>query len=308
MKTNKIFLMFSLIVCILGFTANSYAISLLPLVPENAGVVINFNLQKILNQKGIRAVVDKLIPIENSKDFENFYKKSGINPVKDIENVMIFLDKNGKTGILVNGTFDTDKIAAIAQKDAGIAGQISFEDLNGFKLLKSNLNKNGNTLIVDKYTLAFGEMAILDTITYLKGEQKKSILSNHEFAGLIHKMSMRSAFWGATVNTGKASDNSPVVAALENVKTSYFSVDYDKAFIFNFTGKVAAPKELPAFKNSLKNILDVFKGWCAAEPEVLKVLKKAKVQAKGTLARIIMRIPAKEFEALVKKLAEKSKK
>ncbi|HAE41156.1 MAG TPA: hypothetical protein DCG57_21350, partial [Candidatus Riflebacteria bacterium] len=74
-------------------TIAAYSSVLLPLVPSDAYLIVNFDFAAIVAQPEIKALVDTQIQT-NSNELVDFYKRAGIEPARDIRNVMLFLDSN----------------------------------------------------------------------------------------------------------------------------------------------------------------------------------------------------------------------
>ncbi len=285
------------------------AASLLTIVPDSSYLVVNFNLGRIMQQPDLKAAAQKMVSLKDD-NFSNFYTRAGIDPIKDISNVMLFLNSGEKACIVVNGTFNTDKISELIQSDSEVAKKIKIEDMLGFQAVKNIANKSSNVVFVDKNTVAFGEVSILEDLLKVKNGTAKSLATNKSFASLMKKMDTRAGLWGAmlpsTDNWAKPQTN-VVASTLKEIQSAFFSMNYGKFFTFNFTGQVEKAEQLAALESGLTNLLDAMRGWTAGSPEMLKLLKMAKVQAKGTLARVIMKVPADEFVNLMEKLGERAK-
>jgi hypothetical protein len=281
----------------------------LPLIPQDSYLVINFDLAAIAAQPEIRALIDEKTQTSEN-DYSDFYKKAGIDPVKDIRNVTIFLDSKERSGILVNGNFDVRKISELIQSDNEISKKFQISKIAGLQAVKNEKNQNANMVFVNKNTVAFGAEPVLEQIAALTRGKANSIVKNKAFSELIKKVDTGSNLWGA-VMAGKnwAQRMKMPVAGLQNMKSGFFSVDYDKEFILVFTGLVEKSKELPEFVTGMQNFLDAFKGWTASVPEFTELLKKANVQDdRKNLARIVLAVPAKEFKDSMNKLSDRLNK
>lgn len=288
-------------------TVAGFASAMLPLVPGDAYLVVNFDFASIANQPEIKALVDEQLN-NKTEDYSDFYKRAGIEPARDIKNVTIFIDGKERSGIIINGTFDTAKISELVQSDKDLAGKFEMATVEGMQTVKNILNDNANMMFVNPTTVAFGSEDVLKQVATLQAGKGEDINKNAAFAGLMEKVDTGSQFWGAIVATPNWQTRVNVpVAGLESMKTAFFSVDYDKEFTMVFTGLVGDNKELPKFTEAMQNLLDAFKGWVASVPEMTELLKSAQIQDnKENLARIVVSVPAEQFKATMAKLSEKT--
>lgn len=290
-------------------TVAGFCNGLLPLVPQESYLVVNFDFASIVKQPEIRAMLDEKMKI-NEQSYTDFYKRAGIEPARDIKNVTIFLDGKEKSGILVNGSFDVVKISKLIQSDKEISQKFQISKIAGLQTVMNSSNANANMMFVNKNTVAFGAEDILAKIAALQTGKSKSIEKNKAFSELIKKVDTDSNMWGAVVASANWAErmNMPV-AGFKSMKSGFFSFDYDKNFTMIFTGLVAKAKELPEFAGGMKNLLDAFKGWTASVPEFSALLKKAIVQDdKKKLARIFLEVPAAEFKTAMNKLSDRMSK
>ena len=284
----------------------AYSASLLPLIPQDSYLVINFDLPSIVKQPEIKALIDEKMQTSNN-DFSDFYKRAGIEPAKDIHEITIFLTNAQKSGIIVTGGFDSAKLSTLIQSDKDIATKFQVSEIEGLQAIKNSQNENANMVFVDKNTVAFGPEVVLKQIAQLQRGKGNSIARNKSFAHLMSKVDTKANLWGAVMASKNWAERVKVpVTGLQKMTSGFFSVDYDKEFILVFTGLVEKAKELPEFIQGMQNFLDAFKGWTASVPEFVQLLNKASVQDdKKNLARIILSVPAPEFKAAMNKLSDR---
>lgn len=290
-----------------AFAASASA--LLPLVPADAYLVVNFDFASIAKQPELKGILDQHMQTAG-QDYSSFYKRAGIDPTRDIKNIMIYLDAKERPCIVVNGSFETKKLSAMIQSDKELAANFKIDTIAGLQAVKNNVNANGNMIFVDANTVAFGSEEALSQVAQLQSGKAKDIKTNKAFTHLLERVETDANLWGAVVSTPnwETSKNIPV-PGLQAMKTGFFSLNYDKEFTMNFTGLVGKKDELPAFIDAMTNFLDAFKGWVASVPEMTEILKSAKVEDnKENLCRIVVSMPADEFKAQMAKVAEKGAK
>lgn len=302
MKLKALFTVALLVFC----SVAAFSASQLPLIPQDSYLVINFDMPSIVKQPEMKALIDEKMQTTGN-DYSDFYKRAGIEPVKDIQDVTIFLTNAQKSGIIVSGNFDVAKISELIQADKEISAKFQISEIEGLQAVKNSQNENANMVFVNKNTIAFGPEAVLKQIAMLQKGKAASIEKDKAFAHLMSKVDTKANMWGAVVAGPNWADSAKVpVTGLSKMKSGFFSVDYDKEFILVFTGLVEKAKELPEFIQGMQNFLDAFKGWTASVPEFTELLKKASVQDdKKNLARIVLSVPAKEFKDSMNKLSDR---
>lgn len=290
-------------------TISAYSSVLLPLVPSDAYLIVNFDFAAIAAQPEIKALVDTQIQT-NPNELVDFYKRAGIEPARDIRNVMLFLDGNERPCILVNGTFSAKKISELIQTDKDLSAGFEITTIDGLQAVKNKLNANGNMIFINETTMAFGAEEVLKQVSQLSTGKVKNINTNKAFAHLMERVDTDARLWGAVVTTPNWQSRVEIpVAGLQNMKTAFFSVDYDKEFTMDFTGLVEKKTELPEFADAMLNLLDAFRGWTASVPEMTELLKSAKVEDnQENMARIFIAVPAEQFKTTMAKLSESANK
>lgn len=288
-------------------TVSAFAGAMLPLVPGDAYLVVNFDFAALANQPEIKALVETQLNNQN-ETYTDFYKRAGIEPARDIKNVTIFVDAQERAGVIVDGAFDTAKISELVQSDAELAGKFAVSTIEGMQTVKNTANENASMMFVNKNTVAFGSEDILKQVAALNSGKVANLGDNKDFTGMMGKVDTSSQFWGAVVAgpNWQTRVNVPVTG-LENLKTAFFSVDYDKEFTMIFTALIGNKTEMPKFIAAMQNLLDAFKGWVASVPEMTELLKSAQIQDnKEDMARIVVSMPAEQFKASMIKIAEKA--
>lgn len=301
--------LFAAVVLFVLCAVGGFASAMLPLVPGDAYLIVNFDFASIVSQPELKTLIDtQLNSNEQAKDYTDFYARAGIEPARDIKNVLVFLDSKERAGIIVSGSFDTAKISELVQSDKELAAKFELVTIAGMQTVKNAANANANMMFVNQNTVAFGSEEILAQVAALQAGKGKDISKNADFTGLMKKVDTSSQLWGAVVAAPNWQSRVNVpVAGLESMKTAFFSVDYDKEFTMVFSGLVGDKKELPKFAEAMKNLLDAFKGWVASVPEMTELLKVAKIQDdKENIAKIVVAIPADQFKNTMIKLSEKA--
>lgn len=288
-------------------TVSAFAGAMLPLIPGDAYLVINFDFASLANQPEIKALVETQLNNQN-ESYTDFYKRAGIEPARDIKNVTIFVDASERSGVIVNGNFDTAKISELVQSDTELAGKFVLSTIEGMQTVKNTANDNANMMFVNKDTVAFGSEDVLKQVATINAGKAGNISANKDFTGMMEKVDATSQVWGAVVASPNWQTRLNVpVTGLENMKTAFFSVDYDKEFTMVFTALIGDKAEMPKFTAAMQNLLDAFKGWVASVPEMTELLKSAQIQDnKEDMARIVVSMPAEQFKTSMIKIAEKA--
>ncbi len=282
---------------------SAFAGALLPLVPADAYLVVNFDFASIVNQPELKAILDEHMNTR-AGDYSGFYTKAGIEPARDIKNVMIYLDAKERPCVVVNGTFATAEVSRLVQSDKELSANFQVAEIGGLQAVKNSANPNANMMFVNADTVAFGSEEVLTALATLQSGKARNIKDNKAFTHLMDRVDTKANLWGAVVATANWQSGNVPVPGFQAMRTGFFSIDYNKEFTLNFTGLVGKKEELPAFVDAMVNFLDAFRGWTASVPEMTEILKNARVEEdKENLCRIVVAIPAEEFKAQMAKVA-----
>ena len=300
-------------------TTSAFAADLMKLIPAETAFVLHLNLSKILTNENVKKSIDenmaKQTP-EQKKAYDEFIQKTGIDPLKSITEVMVFVaDKSEKkdkpdAAVLFNGTFDKNKILEAIKADPKAKEETIIEKFEGFDAIKSKKQDEGTGVFLDDTTAIVGTAAPIKSVIEVKNGKAKDLGTNEKFVSLMKKIDTAANLWGAGVIPealkAQAKAN-PQAAPLANVNTVCFSFNFDKDITFNFMGEVDKKENMDQVMTALNGFLAMVKMIAGQTPEAAEVLNLIKVEADGTTAKISMQVAKEKLDEIKKKIEERMK-
>ncbi len=295
---------------------------LLDFVPQNSPIVINLNLAKLLNFEAVKSYMDGLNKEQTDaqkKAMADFTQKTGLEPGKTIQNVLVFFQEKldpaalkDEAGVLLGGTFDVKKIVGAIESDPELAKTAETGTVEGLSSIGAKGNAAGKGVFLDGSTLLVANPSIIKTVAQLKDKKTQGIMANPAFASLMAKVDMEAGIWGGFVVTPalKASAKADKdVTALSGVNAVFFSINAEKDFSFNLTGEA---ENAPAVKEFLTNFVEGMKAWAGGAPEILDLIKATKVEGNDKSAKLTFQVPSgtftKAWEQFTQRISTPAKK
>ncbi|HNV71739.1 MAG TPA: hypothetical protein PKO06_18685, partial [Candidatus Ozemobacteraceae bacterium] len=251
-------------------TTASFAGDLMKLIPADSAFVLHLNLTKILANENVKKSIDenmaKQSP-EQKKAYDEFIQKTGIDPLKSITELMVFVATTGDKGkpdaaVLFNGTFDKNKIMEAIKADKKAAEETIIEKFEGFDAIKSKKADEGTGVFLDDTTAVVGTANPIKTVIDVKNGKAKDLGTNEKFVNLMKKIDTAANLWGAGVipeELKAQAKNNPQAAPLANVNTVCFSFNFDKDITFNFMGEVDKKENMDQVMTALNGFLAMIK-------------------------------------------------
>lgn len=178
------------------------------LLPADSDTVISINVKQIMDSDIVKKyAVEQMKQALQGADIKKFMDDLGLDPLKDIEKVVIggsWTDQNDIKGlVIIRGTFDPDKLyrAAEAQtkKDADHFSMIKDGNDVIFKYQPDNGNPVYGT-VVDKTTVILGtEKKYVTTATATAAAPPKKVELGKDIAVMINRMDDKASVWVAAV-------------------------------------------------------------------------------------------------------------
>lgn len=297
---SKLLLVISLLFFVSTFSIASAA-DLFSLVPYDASIVIKVQFQNIMEQPELKALFNASLPAFDNASYYDVFEKAGINPLKDIYNVVLFVDKDDKVGVLADGGFDAITTCELAQTDPDISRSFTLTAVSGLPALRSDLNAIANVVFVDQCTLAVGDLSVLDKIGQMSQDKKqRSIKDNPMFTFLERKLDVETPqVWGIGISGRKwlPTVKGPV-SGLDNVRATYFAFDYNENFTLDFTCLVTRSSQLQELVASLEQFLNGLEAYVSNVDGMAEILSNAIIQEdRENLARVFITMPANAFNS-----------
>ena len=297
---------FVTVLCLVFFSVTSFAADMLSLVPYNAALIVNVNLEKISALPGVKAFMDSALAESNNNKYTKDFEKLGINPYTDVKNIILFMTEDEKVAFLAEGTFDTIVTCETVQNDAELQKVYTYSAIGGLPALYNESAANSTVVFIDQRTLAFGDTEVLEIIGNLFNEkdEAKSIKKNPNFVYMTNRLDLNKQFWGAGFSGSNIWKSNVKTAPtdLDNVRMAIFDIDYGETdFEFAVSALVARNNELEALTKSFNELSNTFKGYVATVPGMTRIFENAKVTNDGSnMATYQIKMPVKDFnEALL---------
>ncbi|MBF0547942.1 MAG: hypothetical protein HQM08_26130 [Candidatus Riflebacteria bacterium] len=298
----------------------SFAGDLLSLTPDDAAFVVNVNLEKMLSSEVIKKQIDdnmaKQTP-EQKKSFDEFVAKTGIDPFKHIKGLLIFIgnkvdEKTQKpnAAVLIDGTFDSEKIIKAIKEDPKASEDAVIEKFEGLDCIKGKKNADGVGVFLDPNSAVIGNPDSIKTVIGVKKGTGKNIKTNANLDALLKKADTSAAIWGAGLLPAQLKEqakNNPQMQPLAAINALFFAFNYDKDLNFDFTGELDKKESLEGVMTSLNGFLAMIKMMAGQSPEAAQILNLIKVEGADTTAKITLKVPQATLDELKKKIEEKIK-
>lgn len=295
---SRLFFVLSLFVLVFTFSASSA--DLFSLVPHDASIVMKVQFQRILGQPDLKALFSTTLPAFETS-YLGVFEKAGINPLEDIYNIVLFIDKDNRVGVLADGGFDAIVTCELAQSDPEIANNFTLTAVGGLPALKSELNETANVVFVDQRTMAIGDVAVLELIGKMAVDKKiRSIKDNAMFSFMERKLVVDyPQLWGVGISGRQWLPEVEVESSgLENVRATYFSVNYDEEFTLDATCLVTRNSQLDDLVDSLWDLTDALKVYVSTVDGMSDIMDNLIVRDDGeNLAGLFLTMPMEKFNA-----------
>lgn len=300
------FFVFSILMVMISSV--SFAADLLSLVPYNAILVLDVNLEKISSQPILKELYQNLLPTYDNGEFTGQFEKAGINPYKDFQNVMMFVTEDEKFGLLAEGSFDTVTTYESVDNNEGLKQICEIRSIGGLPALYQEEMAQSTITLVDQRTIALGDMAILEEIGKLYNEKEdgKSIKKHPNFVYMSNRLDFNKQIWGVGIGgKGWSSNVTTPKSGVDNIRMTIFDIDYgDKEFSLSVTALVARNSELEGLVKSLVELVEGVKGFVATVPGMTKIVDKVEiVDDHSNMARIQLNMPIDQFNAAISEVA-----
>jgi len=309
------------LVAVFIFVANFVAFAgVLDFIPEDTALVVNVNFGKLLATEAIKKQVEenmaKQTP-DQKKAFDDFVAKTGIDPLKSLKEVIIFVSgksdaKNDKPkgGVIVTGNFDVPKILKAIKEDPNASKDTIIDKFEGLDAVKGKKEQDSMGVFLDGSTALIGNNDVVKLVVDVKNGKAKGLSTNASFGNVLKKADVAASIWGVGLIPQALKDQAkanPQAAPLAAINALFFSFNYDPDLSFNFTGEVDKKENVDQVMTSLNGFLAMIKMMAAQSPEAAEVLNMIKVEAVDTAAKITLNVSKAKLDEIKKKIEEKMK-
>ncbi|MDB5309258.1 MAG: hypothetical protein JWO38_3460 [Gemmataceae bacterium] len=181
------------------------------LLPADAEFAFSFNVNQVLESEIVKKyALEQIKQALQGNDAQKFMKELGLDPLKDIEKVVIGGSGKDQTDVkflvIVHGKFDPDKLYKAAEAQTKKDGDHFSLVKDGKDVMFKYQPDTGNPMygtVVDESTVVLGvDKKSISTALATAGESKKPAVSK-DLSALITKMDDKASVWVAWVAKGK---------------------------------------------------------------------------------------------------------
>ena len=296
-----------------------FAADMTKLIPEDTDFLLQINVSKILAlpevQKQINDEFEK--QPEQKKTYEELKAKSGFDPLKDLNNVVLFSSgkaeegKEALGGALIEGKFDVEKIVKVIKEDENAAKDVNLTVVDGFNCVVPKNNKDGYGMFLDNQYVVVGSQSGVDAVKAVKMGKGKTIETNKDFLAIINKIDSKATVSGAGILPKTFKDKcaqNPNAAALANINTFFFDFNNDKNMVFNLNAEVDKAENVNNVMTQINGYLAMIKMFAGqAGPEIAEAVNMLTATNTGTTIKLSLDIPAEKVAEIKAKIQERAK-
>jgi hypothetical protein len=210
----------------------------LALVPKEADVIFAGNVTRMRNTAMWRKMLDmRDSDAQTKKDFDEFVKKCGLDPLQQIDSVFIAFPQavgdSKEFAAILRGTFNEQKLVECAKDQAKKdAQELATSEYNGKKLYTSTKQGQAFATFLDAKTVALGGKEWIKKVIDLAAGKKDaggSAKENEPLMALLKRVKTTDAIWGAGLVPQTTRDqlkNDPNLSAAGSMKDMFGSVDF----------------------------------------------------------------------------------
>jgi hypothetical protein len=181
-----------------------------PLLPPDSDIVVSMNVRQalesdIVTKYALKSLQDKL----QDKDAQKFLRDLGLDPLKDVERVVIGMSGKDETDfkylVVVHGNFDPEKLYAAAEaqtrKDADHFALVKDGKDVMFKYTPDNGNPMYGTVVDSKTVVLSGDKKGITTALAVPAKSKADL--GREMNALVKGMDDKATLWVAALSSGR---------------------------------------------------------------------------------------------------------
>jgi hypothetical protein len=286
---------------------------MLNLIPVDVQGVFFVNANKAMSTEFASKMIQD---DENYQKYQEFVKKSGIDPQKDIYYVAIGvagdLEGEDQEGVaIVNMKYDADTVLGlIKEKVAEEEQELGEQEYDGMTIY--TIWEEGKPMafsMINESNIVGGTEIHVKSVLDVMNKKKDNVFKNEKLAAIIDKTNKDAMIWGAMLlpaeTMEKAASSNPMMGALKSITAIALYFDYNNQMI---TAEIMAMGPDAESNKQVAEALTGIKSFGAMaageKPEIGELLNAIQITSGEDHVKIYAEIP----EELIKKLqAEKPK-
>ena len=303
----------SMVVVAVGVTA---ALSALFLDPARAavgpvpaeGLVLPADARFVMGVDVKRLTASPLYKKQRSMrpdSFRDLEAKTGVNPERDVDTLLVAGGSKDQGLALFVGTFDRSRLARIIETEK--KGQVTWKDVRGTTvyLFREGEKGTGAAAFLDDRRVVVGSAPAVEAAVAANAQGGAGLKGNAAITGLLERVKPGSTFWMVGDQTLLANlpksvpmGGSESTVTLPTLKSLVVSGDLEPVVSLAITGDAAD-------EPSAKNLADVVRGLVAMvsmqgsqKPELKQLASAVSVTTEASRVQVNARIPYELIEAL----------
>jgi hypothetical protein len=242
--------------------------------------------------------------------FRDLEARTGVNPERDVETLLVAGGSQDQGVALLVGTFDRARLARTIETEK--KGQVTWKDVQGTTvyLFHEGEQRAGAAAFLDDRRLVVGSAAAVETAVAAKVQGGAGLKANVALSALLERVKPGSTFWmvgdqSLLANLPKSvpMGGGDSQVTLPSLKSVVVTGDLDPVVSVAITGDASD-------EPSAKNLADVVRGFVAIvsmqgsqKPELKQLASAVSVTTETTHVQVNARIPYDLIEALAPKHA-----
>ena len=281
------------------------------LVPQDANLIANIQVSKIINDQDLRNAYDKAKkepeqPQTAEEALNELVEETGIDP-RDFSEAVIFADlttweREEYLGVIAEGTFDEKQFIDNIEGKAG--EEFTTSDYKGYKLYTDEKEEFGIAFLSDRMLLLGTTKAVKDAIDVSKGDRKQVSGIILDAYNRLGDALIKFAF-ELPEEAREALAEEPIPGEIPISLEPFANIDI-LGFVLNKEAETITIQINPHFistdsaedaKDTLSGAISLFKGMLQ-DPEIKELLGKMEVSVTDSWLTIAFEITLSEIEKL----------
>lgn len=293
---------------------------LLSVLPQDAMVVIDIHVGKLLANPEVRKAADEQAAkarAAGAPGVEEFVKNVGIDPMKDLQEIVVLVPFPGPGGqapegglTLLKGTFEEAKVLAVLEKSEDFKKDGKIDKFEGLTAIRIE-GKATFAVFAAPDTLAIGTEPYLKKMVAIKAGKEKGIRDLPAFAEVLKRAKTDAGVWAAGLipadlqaRLAQNASGTPFVAfaGITNVLAAVeFGADLEIAVHLG----ADKPETAGAIATALQGIIPSMKATGGQmPPDLIKILDAIQVKAEGPVASLLLKYNLAKLQEVLGKLTE----
>lgn len=289
----------ALALTLLAVAAFAAEVPLLSFVPADAKTLGGMHVDRTLSSPFGQFLLSQIN--DNEKDFQEFVNTTGLDPRRDIREVLMAgADDTRKNGVVIaRGVFNGPRILAAAQSKGGV--------MTSYKGIPVAASKDGQWLTVfDGSIAAMGQQAL---VQYAIDRRASSTVPTTALARKASALAARYDAWLVAAGPITANAKAPGAPALAGILETSGGVEFGATVRMSGEALTRSDKDAQALVDIVRFLTTMLQNNSQNNPDVQRlqaVLNSLDVRAEGPAMKFSMAIPQADLEQLMKPMKAKA--